>query len=288
MRYTVWGSLAAGSVFAAVDLSRDGSRSVMREPLARVQTAVDETLAPFGVYQHLRTNYRDLMDYLYKPSSKKLLPDLPPPPPGYVNKPTLVVGMEGVLLATKYERGRGFRYQKRPYMDAFLADLSQYYEIVVFSGDSMMTVQQVVEKLDPHQFVFMFLFKDAGETVKEGVIKDLSNLNRDLSRLVMVDCDPVAFQRQPGNAVQVKWWTGDLGDNELADLSAFLKHVALSASRTGSDVRQYLQQMGGDSPGARLEAAHAFAEKRREAEAAAALDRQRQHERASKSIWGRK
>jgi import inner membrane translocase subunit TIM50 len=281
-----WGlglSLVGGSTFAAYDLSQPDSKSFLRAPLNSFRTQANSMLGQFSWYQSMVQKVADVDAYMHRPVSKKLLPDLPTPPPGYVNRPTLVLGVEGVLLYPKYERGRGFRYQKRPNVDYFLSELSKQYEVVLFSSEPMMNISHVLERLDPNHFAAAMLFRDGCDIVADKVfIKDLANLNRDLGRTILVDCDPNAFKRQPENAIAVQFWDGDLDDNQLFNLLYYLK--ALSKLPPGTDVRKV---MGAQDPQARLQLALQFAENAKKKEAELAEEKKKQQQRASKSIFAR-
>lgn len=52
-------------------------------------------------------------------------------------------------------------------------------------------------------------------------VQDLTNLNRGLSRVIMIDTDPKSIQVQPDNGLIMKKWTGNLHDN-LLELAKFL------------------------------------------------------------------
>lgn len=72
-------------------------------------------------------------------------------------------------------------------------------------------------------------------------VKDLSNLNRDLRQVVVIDDDPIAYQLQPENAIPIKPYTDgkDREDRALKDLIPFLK--ALATERVG-DFRNVLSE----------------------------------------------
>ena len=57
------------------------------------------------------------------------------------------------------------------------------------------------------------------------VDKDLSSLNRDLSKVIMVDWNADGIQLQPENAIKVKKWEGDQSDTDLIDLANFLNGI---------------------------------------------------------------
>jgi import inner membrane translocase subunit TIM50 len=53
--------------------------------------------------------------------------------------------------------------------------------------------------------------------------QDLACLNRDLSKVIFVDCNPKSYQLQPRNAVGLKKWNGEDDDRTLIDLAQFLR-----------------------------------------------------------------
>ncbi|MEQ2206596.1 hypothetical protein XENOCAPTIV_000465 [Xenoophorus captivus] len=57
---------------------------------------------------------------------------------------------------------------------------------------------------------------------------DVSCLNRDTSKVIVVDCKREAFQLQPFNGMALRKWDGNSDDRTLYDLANFLK----SKSRT--------------------------------------------------------
>jgi TFIIF-interacting CTD phosphatase-like protein len=54
-------------------------------------------------------------------------------------------------------------------------------------------------------------------------IQDLSYLNRDLSKVIMIDTNPEHAALQPENAVIIKPWEGKGGERGLVDLIPFLE-----------------------------------------------------------------
>uniref|UniRef100_A0A2K6NF95 Mitochondrial import inner membrane translocase subunit TIM50 n=1 Tax=Rhinopithecus roxellana TaxID=61622 RepID=A0A2K6NF95_RHIRO len=58
--------------------------------------------------------------------------------------------------------------------------------------------------------------------------QDISCLNRDPARVVVVDCKKEAFRLQPYNGVALQPWDGNSDDRVLLYLSAFLKTIALN------------------------------------------------------------
>jgi len=57
--------------------------------------------------------------------------------------------------------------------------------------------------------------------------KDISYLNRDPERVIMIETDPVACSLQPENAIIVQKWKGDPQDKGLITLIPFLECICL-------------------------------------------------------------
>lgn len=82
----------------------------------------------------------------------------------------------------------------------------------------------VMAQIDPKgQYIHYRLFRESTRYRKGKHIKDLSCLNRDLSRVILIDWNPDAASLQPRNAFIIKRWKGEDSDRELIDLAAFLR-----------------------------------------------------------------
>lgn len=64
------------------------------------------------------------------------------------------------------------------------------------------------------------------------VFQDVSCLNRDTSKVIVVDCKREAFQLQPFNGMALKKWDGSSDDRTLYDLANFLKSKARVEARS--------------------------------------------------------
>jgi import inner membrane translocase subunit TIM50 len=81
----------------------------------------------------------------------------------------------------------------------------------------------ILDKLDPYQYAMYRLYRDGTRYVDGQYIKDLSHLNRDLSKVIIMDSNPHAFSMQPENGVALKPWKGEPGDHDLLDYIPFLE-----------------------------------------------------------------
>ncbi|KAJ8601564.1 hypothetical protein CTAYLR_005211 [Chrysophaeum taylorii] len=163
-----------------------------------------------------------------KPSREKLLPDWPP---DYLNispdvpcPHTLVVDLDDTLVRATWDRRYGWRHAKRPGADSFLREMSKYYEIVIFTSNIAGVADPVVHALDKDGCAMHRLYRDATQFVRGTHCKDLSRLNRDLRKVVVLDDDPRAVQLQPENAILVTPYLNpsDKSDSELEDITPFL------------------------------------------------------------------
>uniref|UniRef100_A0A0X3PIM1 Mitochondrial import inner membrane translocase subunit TIM50 n=1 Tax=Schistocephalus solidus TaxID=70667 RepID=A0A0X3PIM1_SCHSO len=188
--------------------------------------------------------WRTLWDFnqsIRDPVSEKLLPD-PVQPPYYQPPYTLVIEINDVLVHPDWRFRSGWRFKKRPALELFLQQLSPFYEVVTFTNESAMTGMPILAQLDPQaQYIHYRLFREATRYRNGKHIKDLSCLNRDLSRVILIDWNPDAATLQPRNAFIVNRWTGNDSDRELIDLAAFLRMVAMSGV---DDVRPVLDHYG--------------------------------------------
>ncbi|AMD20791.1 HDR049Cp [Eremothecium sinecaudum] len=200
-----------------------------------MRNGVDNGYTPGLMFRRFKTRFDSIFTFFQEPPFPDLLP--PPPPPPYQRPLTLVLPLEDFLVHSEWSQKHGWRTAKRPGADYFLGYISQYYEVVLFSSNYMMNAEKIAEKLDPiHAFVTYNLFKEHC-LYKDGVhIKDLSHLNRDLGKTIIIDTDPNAFKLQPENAIQAKPWKGT-ADDGLLQYIPFLEYLVTQQT---NDVRPIL------------------------------------------------
>jgi mitochondrial import inner membrane translocase subunit TIM50 len=157
---------------------------------------------------------------------------------------TLVLDLENTLVSSTWDRKHGWRHAKRPGVDKFLREMAQYYEIVLYSPSIDGIADPVVNALDKEGCIMHRLYRDATHYTNGVHVKDLSRLNRDVKRMVVLDDDPDEVQFNLENLIRVKPYTDptDRTDNTLERITPFLIEI----SREGySDVPTLLQQYKG-------------------------------------------
>jgi len=172
------------------------------------------------------------------PSTDKLLPD-PIQPPYYQPPYTLVIELSGILLHPEWTFNTGWRYKKRPGLDYFLEQVKYpTFEVVFFTREPYLSGAPIVASLDPQGHIQFKLFRESTKFINNNYVKDLSYMNRDPSKIIVIDWDENAYQLQPRNALhRLRKWDGNENDADLVYLASFLKMIATSGV---SDVREVL------------------------------------------------
>ncbi|XP_068730202.1 mitochondrial import inner membrane translocase subunit TIM50-like [Montipora capricornis] len=183
---------------------------------------------PLQYIYRTRDKIWDFYEMFAEPSSKMLLPE-PLQEPFYQPPYTLVLELKDVLVHPEYDRKSGWRFRKRPGVDAFLNQLGPpLFEVVIYTHEAGFSASPVVDGLDPNGMIMYRLFRDATRYTEGTHVKDLCALNRDLSKVIMVDCDEKAASENLRNAIILKKWEGDPSDKTLFDLIPFLQTIATS------------------------------------------------------------
>ncbi|KAL7912591.1 HAD-like protein [Trichoderma velutinum] len=190
-------------------------------------------------WQRTRARWGESVSYYQDPAFEKLLPD---PDPSFERPYTLCISLDDMLIHSEWTREHGWRVAKRPGMDYFIRYLSQYYELVLFTTAPFGMAEPLVRKLDPFRFIMWPLYREATKYEDGEIVKDLSYLNRDLSKVIILDTKASHVRKQPENAVILEPWKGDANDKELVALIPFLEYIH---TMQYADVRKVLKSFEG-------------------------------------------
>ncbi|XP_074098998.1 mitochondrial import inner membrane translocase subunit TIM50-C [Cotesia typhae] len=176
-------------------------------------------------------------EVIQNPMSDKLLPDNP-----YPFQPIVVVlELNDVLVHPEWTYETGWRFKKRPGLDLFLDNLSQYFELVIYTSQPQATIAPVLASLDP-KGVAHKLMREATRFIDGCHIKDLNALNRDLKKIIVVDWNPSNVKLHPDNLFKIPRWDGNDDDTTLFYLASFLKTVGSLDIVDVRDVLVHYQQ----------------------------------------------
>lgn len=179
-------------------------------------------------------------------SSGSESPLLPPMLPADEGKHTLVLDMDGTLLR-EYDAERKLTFNKvhvdrdlflqsqstgartfvskRPFLEDFLLNLQELYEIVIFTESSKRRADVILDNLIEGQCIRHRLYRDSCTEVDGRLAKDLSRLGRDLSKVILMDDCPFSYVLQRSNALPIPTFHAGLDDLELRERQCFLTQV---------------------------------------------------------------
>ena len=124
----------------------------------------------------------------------------------------------------------------RPGVQQFLKEMSEIYEVVIFTAAMQDYADWVLDQLDTSKWISHRLYRQH-TSIENGVfIKDLSKLGRDLNKTIIVDNVAENFQKQPENGILIKSWYDDPNDDALYELGPLLKMIARKKSEKAKRV----------------------------------------------------
>ena len=112
----------------------------------------------------------------------------------------------------------------RPGAERFLKELGDLYEIVVFTASCKPYADMVIDFIDKDKVVKHRLYRESCTDYGGNFVKDLSRLNRNLERIIIIDNTPSAYLLQPYNAIAISSWFDEPMDNELLIILELLKN----------------------------------------------------------------
>ncbi|KAI9892530.1 MAG: Nuclear envelope morphology protein 1 [Vezdaea aestivalis] len=125
---------------------------------------------------------------------------------------------------------------KRPHCDEFLRRVSQWYKLVIFTASVQEYADPVIDWLEQDRKYFSGRFYRQHCTFRQGnYIKDLSAVEPDLSKVMIIDNSPTSYVFHEDNALPIEGWINDPTDNDLLHLVPLLEALQYT-----TDVRALL------------------------------------------------
>lgn len=143
-----------------------------------------------------------------------------------------------------WDRQNGWRHAKRPGVDKFLAEMAQYYEIVLYSPSQDGYADEVVTKLDHRGCIMHRLYRTDCWYQKGIYMKDLGSLNRNLNKVILLDDEESAAALFPDHLIKVKPYDDpkNRSDRTLERITPFLIEIARESY---DDIPTLLRQFKG-------------------------------------------
>lgn len=154
---------------------------------------------------------------------------------------TLVLDLDETLVHVDAEKS----LHVRPGAVAFLAEVVELYEVVVYTAAERYHADPILDLLEQEARVSIShrLYREHCQVMgeKQAMVKDLRRLGRDMGRILIVDNSPESFVFQPENAVPIESYFGGGDDAVLPEMLVFLKRVDRWVQKEG-DVRPRLER----------------------------------------------
>ncbi|KAL3230482.1 Phosphatase PSR1 [Nakaseomyces bracarensis] len=162
----------------------------------------------------------------------------------FVNKKCLILDLDETLVHSsfKYLRTADFVLPvdiddqihnvyviKRPGVEEFLKRVGELFEVVVFTASVSRYGDPLLDILDKHKSIHHRLFREACYNYEGNYIKNLSQIGRPLSEIIILDNSPASYIFHPQHAIPISSWFSDTHDNELIDIIPLLEDLANSS-----------------------------------------------------------
>ena len=154
-------------------------------------------------------------------------------------KYTLVLDLDETIV--HYIKYKNSEYiQVRPYLDDFIKELSQFYEIIIFTASFKNYADLAINGIDPEKKIKYRLYRQHTTKIGNTFIKDLAKLGRDLKKVIIIDNCSDNYSLQPKNGINVIDFVGNEDDDILFHLKKDLINLH---KKNPDDVRPYLKQI---------------------------------------------
>ncbi|MCJ1275227.1 Nuclear envelope morphology protein 1 [Puttea exsequens] len=131
---------------------------------------------------------------------------------------------------------------KRPHCDEFLRRVYKWYNLIVFTASVQEYADPVIDWLEQERKYFSGRYYRQHCTFRNGAyIKDLSSVEPDLSKVMILDNSPLSYIFHEDNAIPIEGWINDPTDNDLLHLFPLLE-----ALQYVTDVRALLALRRGE------------------------------------------
>eukprot|EP00826_Nyctotherus_ovalis_P032133 TRINITY_DN2594_c0_g2_i3.p1 TRINITY_DN2594_c0_g2~~TRINITY_DN2594_c0_g2_i3.p1 ORF type:complete len:340 (-),score=62.19 TRINITY_DN2594_c0_g2_i3:46-1065(-) len=138
------------------------------------------------------------------------------------------INSKNLKVAAYEEIKRILKVVIRPYAIKLLQELSEIYEIIIWTAGEKRYANGILDLLDPKgKYISYRMYRESCIPKRACVLKDLRILeNRSLSKTVIVDNTISCFGKQLSNGIYVPSFYGGKGDCALEKIMNLLKEIA--------------------------------------------------------------
>jgi len=116
--------------------------------------------------------------------------------------------------------------RRRPHLEQFLEKISKEFKVVMFTASRMEYADAIIDLIDTKDVITYRLYRDSCSRGPNGWIKDLSKIEPNLNRVILLDNCRAASTLQPENHLLIKSWFYDETDDCLLHYTNFLLECA--------------------------------------------------------------
>ena len=127
---------------------------------------------------------------------------------------TLVLDLDETLVHFFEDNNEAY-VKVRMGAECFISILSQFCEIVIFTASTKFYADTVIDGLDCKDLIDHKLYREHTYDYNGINVKDLSKLDRDLNKVIIIDNIEENYMFQPNNGLNIIDFEGDENDNEL-------------------------------------------------------------------------
>ncbi len=162
---------------------------------------------------------------------------------------TLILDLDQTIMSFISDNFNEFEgtTRTRPFLYNFLNLMINYYEIIIFTASTRNyadPILDVIEKRKKNYFCYR-LYREHCRIINNSYVKDISIINRNLSRIVIVDNMSQNFKLQKENGILISsFWGYDEKDTALLELGEILELIALEMIESGYkiDIRDEIKK----------------------------------------------
>ena len=153
-----------------------------------------------------------------------------------IKKYTLILDLDETLIHfipenKSIEKGS---FILRPGLFHFLNNISPYFEIIIWTVATKSYADPIINIIESERRYFSYrLYRDNTTFYKNNYIKDLNNLGRDISKIIIIDNCSFNFSFQKENGILIKSFYGKKDSLELI----YLIPILLNIIKENDDVR---------------------------------------------------
>ncbi len=115
----------------------------------------------------------------------------------------------------------------RPGCIKFLTELSEYYEIVIYTASLSKYADPLMDILDQGNVAPQRLFREHCTFYNGIFVKDMNRLGRPLKDAIIIDNSPQSYLFTPENGIPIISWYDSRKDRQLLDFIPVLKKMAI-------------------------------------------------------------